>query len=181
MATSEPINAFHTNTVRTRSGTRLRVFAVPAALMLTVAWSFGFAAPAAASEREGAHEKPNHLSLILGGTHLFGEEYTAFTVGLDYERELREHLGVGVVVEHAVEEIDATSVYGVVDIHLAHGFVIQTGPGVEWIDDHTLAVGRFGVFYEAEAGGLIIAPSVSYDVSEAEDSLVFGLAIGTKF
>ena len=108
-------------------------------------------------------------------------DYTAFTLGVDLEHEITHHFGIGLVVEHAFEEVDATSLFGVVDIHLGHGFVVQAGPGVEWIDGESYAAGRVGVFYEIDLEEIILAPSISYDISEAEDSIVFGVAIGAKF
>ena len=136
-------------------------------------------------KREHETHKKNHISIITGATHVPEEDLTAFTIGLDFERELTENIGVGFVVERALGELEATSIFAVTDIHLGQGFVIQAGPGLEFVNSETLAVGRIGLFYEidieSQFGDIILAPSFSYDISEAEDSLVFGLAFGTKF
>lgn len=140
-----------------------------------------FSVGASASADAGEPEKKNHASVLIGGTHIPDADHTAFTLGIDLEHEITHRFGVGLVVEYAFDPIDATSLFGVVDIHLGHGFVLQAGPGVEWVEHETYAVGRIGVFYEIEVGEFILAPSISYDISEAEDSIVFGTAIGTKF
>ena len=141
--------------------------------------ALSFAASAAA-ESEG-HNKKNHASVLIGGTYVPDADHTAFTLGLDLEHEITHRFGVGLVVEYAFEPIDATSLFAVVDVHLARGVVLQMGPGVEWVEHETYAVGRIGLFYEVEIGEFVVAPSVSYGISEGEDSLVFGAAIGTKF
>jgi hypothetical protein len=55
------------------------------------------------------------------------------------------------------------------------------GPGVEFIDGDALAVGRVGAYVEFEFGEFTLAPSLFYDVSEREDSLVYGLIAGRRF
>ena len=144
--------------------------------------AFFFSATPVHAEDGHERQKKNHASVFLGGTNIPDADHTAFTLGIDLEHELTHRFGVGLVFEHAFDPIDATSLYAVLDIHLGNGFVLQTGPGVEWVDDETYATGRVGLFYEFEVQeGLILAPSVSYDISEAEDSIVFGVSVGTKF
>ena len=158
-------------------------------VLIIALFSFLISIPVSATdgETEGDNKphKRNHISIITGVTHVPNEDETALTIGIDYERELTDNIGVGFVVEHALGELDATSIFAVMDIHIGKGFVIQAGPGLEFIDDETLNVGRVGLFYEIDLessfGDLIVAPSFSYDISEEEDSLVFGLAFGTKF
>lgn len=140
------------------------------------------ATSANAEAEHGSHGKKNHASIFIGGTNVPEEDHSAFTIGIDLEHELTHRFGVGLVAEHAFDPIDATSLFAVLDIHLGGGFVLQTGPGLEWVDDETYAAGRVGLFYELEIqDDLIVAPTVSYDISEGEDSIVFGVAIGTKF
>ena len=94
--------------------------------------------------------KRHHLSVVFGGTTLFDAEETAFTLGVDYEYRINELIGVGGVVEYAFGDIDATTLLAVADIHLWKGLALQAGPGVEWIDDETFAIGRVGLLYEFE-------------------------------
>ncbi len=165
-----------------------RICAIVMALSVMTGIEFSALSSVYASSESQEHhaEKPekhkkNHVSLLLAGTTVPDANHTGFTLGIDLEHEITHRFGVGLVVEHAFDPVDATSVFGVIDVHLGQGFVLQVGPGVEWVDDETLFVGRIGLFYEIELGEIVIAPSISYDLSEAEDSIVFGTAIGTKF
>ena len=131
-------------------------------------------------------EKPHHLSLVLGGTHINAADETEFTFGVDYEYRINTLIGVGAVVEHAVGDIDATTLLAVADIHLWRGLALQIGPGVEFVDEgeetETFAIGRIGALYEIEFGeGFTISPQLHYDISSGEDAIVFGLAFGRTF
>lgn len=123
----------------------------------------------------------NHLSVLTGGTHIPHVDATAWTLGLDYEYRVNHPLGLGMVVEHAFGELDATTVLAVADIHLRRGLVLQVGPGIEFIDGHSTLVGRVGALYEFEfSNHFTISPQLHYDVSR-ENSIVFGLAAGMSF
>ena len=131
-------------------------------------------------------EKPHHLSLVLGGTHINAADETEFTFGVDYEYRISTLIGVGAVVEHAVGDIDATTLLAVADIHLWRGLAMQIGPGVEFVDEgeetETFAIGRIGVLYEVEFGeGFTVSPQFHYDISSGEDAIVFGLSFGRAF
>lgn len=128
-----------------------------------------------------SHSGKNHLSFLTGTSYVAAHDAAALTLGVDFEREVSHKLGIGVVAEHALGELDATSVFAVADVHLGRDIVFQLGPGVEFIDDRTLAVGRLGLFQELHFGEMVVAPSLSYDFTKAEDTLVFALAIGSRF
>lgn len=126
-------------------------------------------------------ENPHHFSVLTGGTNIIDEDLTAFTFGVDYEYRLNRLLGVGVVLEHAFGEIDATTILGVTDVHIWKGLVMQFGAGIEFIDEKEYFVGRIGTLYEFEfEGGFTFSPQVHYDISH-KNSLVFGTAIGLAF
>jgi len=130
------------------------------------------------------HESPNHLSLFLGNTHLLvpgeGNE-DGFTAGLDYEYRLSRVFGVGGVAEYASGALDATTLLVALDIHLYKGAVLQLGAGVEFIEGHTNELGRVGILYEFEFGEVTVSPQFHFDYTSAEDSLVFGFALGRNF
>lgn len=126
--------------------------------------------------------KPHHLSVFVGGTHIDEEDETAVTIGVDYEYRVSDLLGLGFVVEQALGEIDSTTVLAVADIHLIHGLAVQVGPGIEFVDDTEFAIARLGMLYEVELGDhFTISPQFHYDLSEAEDAIVFGVAVGRAF
>lgn len=142
-----------------------------------------FAASAAAAQEPTTHEsKPHHLSAVIGGTIVAEADETAFTLGLDYVYRLNRTLGLGFVAEHAFGAIDSTTLLAVADLHITEGLAIQTGPGVEFVDDETFFVTRLGLVYEFELGeAFTLSPQLHYDFSSGEDGIVFGIAIGRAF
>jgi hypothetical protein len=148
--------------------------------------------PSAVSAVEEEEVEPqNVLSLLLGGTS--DDDESAFTVGLDFEHRIHPLLGVGAVVDYATDDIDAVSLFGVLDFHLWKGLAIQTGPGVEFVGEEeeeeagTISVNRrefvyrVGLVYEFEIGKLLVIPQVHYDYSSGKDSVVYATGIGFKF
>ncbi len=126
-------------------------------------------------------EAPHHVSIFLGDTHIDGEGNNA-TIGLDYEYRVSELLGLGVVVERAGGEIDATTALAVADIHFASGLIMQVGPGFENHDSEQIFVARVGVLYEFEFGRFTLSPQLHWDYhAEGESALVAGLAFGFGF
>lgn len=153
-----------------------------AALLLPVAASAWAQEPASPQAAEADEPGPHHLSVILAGTHVPEAEEMGFTIGLDYEYRISRTLGLGLVVEHAFGEIGATTLLGVADIHLFRGLIVQTGPGVEFIESESFFVYRLGVVYEFELGdNFTLSPQVHYDFSGAENAIVFGVAFGRAF
>lgn len=149
-------------------------------------WLFmlvAISSPAMAQIDVEFHEdKRHHLSALIGGSYIDAADETVFTLGVDYEYRINPLLGVGFVAEQAFGDIDATTLLAVTDIHVWRGLAFQVGPGVEFVDDETLAVGRFGALYEIEfEGRFTISPQIHYDFSEGEDAVVFGIAIGRAF
>ena len=162
-----------------RMGGRRSAAAVALLLALTLP-----GAPALASgEMWKSH--PQHLSLVVAASD--DREETAATLGLDYEYRANALLGVGFVAEYAFEEIDATTLLAVVDIHLWRGLVIQTGPGVEFVhgggeeDAEQEFAFRVGALYEIEQGHFPFSPQLHYDYTTGADSIVFGGAFGFGF
>jgi hypothetical protein len=152
------------------------IWAVAIGLLLSVALTD----PSAA--QEGQEAGPHHLSAVIGGTHIPHEDETAFTLGLDYEYRLNKTLGLGFVAEHAFGPVSSTTLLAVADIHVAGGFAIQTGPGVEFVDDESFFVTRLGALYEFEIGeAFTLSPQLHYDFSTGDDAIVFGIAIGKAF
>lgn len=129
---------------------------------------------------EGFHA-PHHLSLLPANTHVRGEGDFA-SLGVDYEYRVNQLLGLGVVVEHAFDGLDATTVLAVADVHLHGGLIMQLGPGVEFVEDHEIFVSRVGVLYEFEFGRFTLSPQLHWDYHEHhENAVVAGLAFGFAF
>ncbi|RZO64188.1 MAG: hypothetical protein EVA70_08580 [Parvularculaceae bacterium] len=151
-------------------------------LLFIAAFTLSCSVANAQENLESEEESPHHVSVVLGGTHVASEDLTAFTVGIDYEYRVNRLLGLGFVVERAFGEIDATTVLAVADIHIWRGLAVQAGPGIEFVGNEEVAVGRIGTLYEVTLdSGYTISPQLHYDISAEEDSLVFGIAIGRVF
>lgn len=181
MASSRASQAFRP--VRLRSDG-----AAPARRRLQLLWTIAVgvllaAALADSAAAQEAHQtKPHHLSAVIGGTHIPHEDETAFTLGVDYEYRLNKTLGLGFVAEHAFGPISSTTLLAVADIHIAGGLAIQTGPGVEFVNDESFFVARLGALYELEVGNdFTIAPQLHYDFSGHDDAIVFAIGIGRAF
>jgi hypothetical protein len=126
-------------------------------------------------------EHPDHLALVIAGTteEEEGERETEFTLGLDYEHRVNDFLGLGsVIAEYAFGDIDALTILAVADLHFWRGFIVQTGPGIEYIDEELEGVYRLGALYEFEFGRYTVAPQVHYDATTGEDAVVFGVSLG---
>lgn len=125
-------------------------------------------------------EEPHHLSVLLARTS--EDEEAAGSVGIDYELRVSDVVGLGVVAEYAFEDLDATTLLAVTDLHVTPSFIFQTGPGVEFIEDEERFVYRFGVLYEFELGeGRTISPQIHRDFTSGEDALVVGVALGIAY
>lgn len=147
---------------------------------LAVATAVGCASTAEEAEGDW-REEPHHLSLFTGST--MERDESALATGVDYEYRVSDFLGVGAVVERTAGDIDALLVLAAFDLHVTNSFVIQTGPGIDFIDDEEHEfVYRLGMLYEWELGdGYTLSPQVHYDWSSDEDAYVVGLAVGRAF
>jgi len=127
-------------------------------------------------------EERHHLSLLLAQSDVLDEHEDGFTLGVDYEYALTPRLGAGFVLERAYGDVDASSLFAVLDIHLTEQLVAQIGPGYEWKDDkENTGVFRLGTYYEIELGDITLAPTISYDMGEDENTFVYGVLLGKKF
>jgi hypothetical protein len=136
----------------------------------------------ASLEGEGEHdwrEEPHHASILLSGT--IEEHESAPSIGLDYEYRVSRFLGLGAIVDRAFGEIDSTTVLAVADLHITNQFIVQTGPGAEFLGSEEKPVYRIGVLYEFERSGFTVSPQVHYDWTSGEDALIVGLAFGVGF
>ena len=143
--------------------------------LLLISLNFGHAS---AENHNGQH----HLSVFVGGTHVLNHDLNGETLGLDYEYRVSELLGLGMVAEYAFEDIDATTLIAVADIHTPFGLIAQIGPGVEFTEHGDRFLFRVGGLYEFEFASYTVSPQFHFDIAaNAEDSLVFGFAFGKNF
>lgn len=175
--------------------------------------ALAFAHPATAQEPEaaqhqsqdhaqGAHGYKNEVALFMGNTNRDGRD--AFTVGLDYARELSPLLAIGVFFDRATGSRGRAWVLGLpLYIETGIGHLSATlGVGVEKEsaldesdpahgetagEEHepgTLMMGRMGAQYPlhfGSGGRLFVAPQVNYDVTREHGAWVLGVIGGFVF
>lgn len=171
--------AIKTGTLRQRfRSTSMGSCAVGLGLLLCAASGVG-CTTALEQGGESSIEHPFHVSVLAGST--IEEDESALSLGLDVEVRLSPFLGVSAVVERAFGDIDGTLVLGAADLHLTDHFIVQTGPGVDFVDGEVEAAFRIGTLYELERGGYTISPQIHYDWTSGEDAVVVGVALGVGF
>lgn len=135
------------------------------------------AAPAHAAA--GEHHAPNHLSVFGGITA--DSDHKLATFGADYERKLSDYIGLGVLVDLAVQE-PTHQIYAPIlfvhpggDLKLFAAFGAERGHG----ESHSLF--RGGAAYDILVGDATVSPTFSIDRSNSHTSYVMGVAIGFSF
>jgi len=147
------------------------------------------------SHEEGEHER-HHIGIFFGATTNLDDEETDFSLGLDYEYRLLPQLGIGLLGEVTFAENEVFIVGVPIFLHPSKGLILGVAPGVEISDEiaETEAEGgeqlletktnfllRFIAAYEMEFNGLTLAPTVSLDLVDGEESLVYGISLGKGF
>lgn len=158
-----------------------------AALLVTLAAAAGV--PGAAQEEGTAPESPeaaprfrNKLSGFVGGT--VEDEGSAFTLGLDYERRLGPHFGVGVIIDKAFGGERAFIAAGALYWHPLPPMRLDIAPGFERIEaeDESAFVLRLGADYDFElTERWSLGPNVNLDLANGRAVFVFGAELGFSF
>lgn len=150
-------------------------------------------------EHHGHEYHPNEIALFAGITD---EEHhdSEFSLGIEYERRLSQHWGVGGLLEYTDElrnSILAVPVYW----HPGGGWKLVAAPGIERHngrglvatphkaeghsevdEDETYFLFRLGVAYDIHLGGSWgLAPGVNLDFVEGERVLVYGVSLTYGF
>lgn len=141
--------------------------------------------PASAEEK---HEAKNEIALFVGITEgqrkaNGSKEDPNFTMGIDYEREMNRHFGVGglldVVIEGEREAILGLPLF----YHPSKRLTILLAPALEKKKDESGAsfLTRVGFFYSFELKRVKLAPTANLDFVEGETVAVLGLDIIWRF
>lgn len=158
------------------------------AFFFTVLTLFVLAGPSMTSKageaveaNDSVHGDPSHhVALFLGAKVSDGE--AAFSVGVDYEYELTELLGIGAIVEYSAGHEPAWLFAGALTLHATEALSFTLAPGVEIEDGEESFLLRLGASYEFElAERWTIGPDLNVDIVDGEAALVVGIGIGRKF
>lgn len=129
----------------------------------------------------------NHLALFIGATeaeeHHGEKDDPDFTLGIDYSRRLSPLFGVGGLFEVVVEGKREFVLGAIGLLHPYGGLKIYAGPCYQKIREGSQdkVIFRVGVTWDIEVGKYSIGPSVIYDLSDDQNFLVLGVAIGRGF
>lgn len=149
----------------------------------------GFAPAFATEEVEEAGETPewaeegrNHVALFLGAAS--NEEETAAALGFDYFYRASRVVSVGGFVEFTGGESREGLLGALLVFHVARRVNVYGAPCVEYDrkDGSSGFAFRIGAEYTFPLGkGFEIAPSLNYDMSDQENTWVYGLVLGKNF
>ncbi len=158
------------------------------AFFFTVLTLFVLAGPSMTSKageavgaNDSVHGDPSHhVALFLGAT--ISDDEAAFSVGVDYEYELTELLGIGAIAEYTAGHHATWVLAGALFLHATEALRFKIAPGVEFEDGEESFLLRLGASYEFElAERWTIGPDLNVDIVDGEAALVVGIGIGRKF
>jgi hypothetical protein len=146
-------------------------------------------APHGEGEAHSQHEfHRNHIAFFLGVTdggdaEEGGEEKTAGTLGVDYERRLSRLIGIGFLADYAGGD-RREAIAGIpVFFHAGRAAKFHVAPAIEWKTetDESDFAWRLGFAYDFEVGRATIAPALHVDLVEGEQVYVVGVDLGWGF
>jgi hypothetical protein len=152
-----------------------KVLTVICIMMLLSAYNAG------AEGAAESHAHKHHIGVFFGTTHdSHGED--AFTTGLDYSYLLTDRLSVGLLVDRAMGDIDATVAGLAVFLHPWRGLRMLAAAANEHSHGHDAYVTRLGVGYDVHAAGLTVSPLIQADLLEhGEENWIYGVSVGMGF
>lgn len=135
----------------------------------------------------------NHLALFNGVTSNLSHHTTSYSIGIDYEYRISQHIGTGILGEYIAAE-NGEYIGGLpLFIHLADHVKLSAVPLLinkkqthEESHDHadanreTKFAFRLGVGYSFTMGKISVAPVLNFDMGNSL-ALIYGLSIGTGF
>ena len=147
---------------------------------IILATTLALGTPAALAEDDWADEGRNELGIYLGVTESGGDD--GLSVGIDYERRLSLHFGIGGVVEHTGADFRENIVAVSFNWHPWKELKLFAAPGLAIEEDDTGGLLRLGFEYGFAIGkGFVISPGVAFDFTENEDSILIGAVFSKKF
>jgi len=133
---------------------------------------------------EEHHQHSYHKNVlgVFGGITHAGRREKDPALGIEYERRITEHFGIGAVAEYTFGDHDFW-IYAIpFAFHTGH-WKFYVAPGIEESDEHgSEELVRLGVEYAFElSDGWEIAPQVNVDFVDSEDVWVFGFVFARGF
>jgi len=132
-----------------------------------------------AQERgDGDDFAPNGIELFLGATVDAGDAEAS--LGLAYERRVRQNFGVGVMAEFTKGREWVLAVP--FSWHVTESWKVEFAAGVELApDDDDEFLARVGASYEFGFSGWSLAPELNVDFAGGEVKTVLGASFGWEF
>lgn len=177
-----------------------RVFAV--FIFSTLACLAGQAQHTAETHSTTRHEpeRLNNVGLFIGNTIIVQSGFNLPTLGIEYVRELRPWLGLGLITElelgsHIIKKDEdgniitevsreqAMLLLPVAEIRLYRGLILYGGYGVELEKNENLGLMKTGLKYRLRLhqANWEVIPDVSWDHTRLFDGVVYGFIFAYKF
>ena len=151
------------------------------ALLLAGTATTGLAAEA--HDSESGHGGRNEIALFIGSTqseeHEGDRDDPQFTLGVDYERILTDHFGVGLLADFVFEGHREVLLGVPLFLHAPHGLTFQYAPGWHKVKDSGESGGvlRLGLLWGFDVKRIRLVPAVFYDIAKEDNLWVLGLNI----
>jgi len=163
-----------------------RLFRQSLGRVIVLPWAsfLAFGAGEAPLAPENEQDARNHFGLFAGGATRFeeGEKLHGFAVGMEYERRISVHWGVGGLAEAlAGGEGRALALVIPMSWHPWRGLRLAAGPGIEVNEGSAEFLGRISAGYDFEVRRLSIAPEISADFGRGVQTLTYGITLGLRF
>jgi hypothetical protein len=166
-------------------------------LLLLVASGVAVPTIANAQQQSPAPPRPYHHITLYTGLWLeqidvpptpprFSQQewVNELTFGLGYEYRTSDNMGLTFLLQRAAGDVDATLLGGGVGIHPSKHLGLLIGSVWESRDSGDSFKIRFGLNWELRAGEqkrTTITPSVTFDMTETELVMLFGMSFGRTF
>ena len=174
-----------------------QTFALITALMIAIILlSITATAQEHATESHDTHAARYHTGIFIGAASSMQEKTSNFALGIDLERRIRRHFGIGLMAESVFAE-HIESLIAVPLFFHAGSLKCWLAPGIEFakeIDEaKTAETGketlemkevfliRAGLGYDIHLGKFSISPAVNLDFAGEKTSLVYGVGLGMAF
>lgn len=164
--------------------------------------AFGFNAKAQYEHNEDSHVIKHHnaVAIFVGNTMIRPSGFNLPTIGLEYIREINDHLGIGImsevelgshiiqIDEHngtktEVERHSAALIIPSVFLRVYKGLIVTVGYGVELEKNENLGLSKVSLEYKLYMNNnrFLVLPTVSWDHTSKFNGIIYGVNFGYVF
>jgi hypothetical protein len=142
----------------------------------------------------------NAVALFVGNTIIRPSGFNSPTIGLEYIREINDHLGIGIMseleigshiiqidehngTETEVERNSAALIIPSIFLRVYKGLIFTAGYGVELEKNENLALFKVSIEYKLylQNDRFLVLPTISWDHTNKFDGIIYGVNFGYVF